>query len=161
MQYALSKPRVSTWFEYPETNQLKPMAMLHTQHTSRENFQTSINAQHSPYTSYCMWVTQCIWVIFWLLLCSLWGTHWGRRNSWVFSMVAIIIRHILCEVCAEVEKNRSTMCCSIYCLELCCSMYCFCQLCCSMYCLFVNVYCTTATECLPNHSSIYIIYIET
>ena len=47
------------------------------------------------------------------------------------------------------------MCCSVYCFELCCSMYCFCRLCCSIYCLFINVYYTTATGCLPNCSYIY------
>jgi hypothetical protein len=48
------------------------------------------------------------------------------------------------------------LCCSTYCFcRLCCSMYCFCRLCCSMYCLRVNVYCTTATACQPNCSSIY------
>jgi len=31
-------------------------------------------------------------------------------------------------------------------------MYYFCQLYFSMYCLFLNVYCTTATGCLPNCS---------
>ena len=40
----------------------------------------------------------------------------------------------------------------LFCCYLCCSMYCFFRLCCSMYCLFVNVYCTTATGCLPNCS---------
>ena len=30
-------------------------------------------------------------------------------------------------------------------------LFCY-YLCCSMYCLCVNVYCTTATECLPNCS---------
>ena len=39
-------------------------------------------------------------------------------------------------------------------LKLNCFVLCivFCQLFCSMYCLFVNVYCTTATGCLPNCS---------
>jgi hypothetical protein len=31
------------------------------------------------------------------------------------------------------------------------------SVCCSVYCLCVNVYCTTATGCQPNYSSIYII----
>jgi hypothetical protein len=42
--------------------------------------------------------------------------------------------------------------------EFCCSMYCLCRLCCSMYCLCVNVYCTTATRCQPNCSSIFDIH---
>jgi len=41
-------------------------------------------------------------VTFWLLLCSLWGMHWGRRNSWVSITVAIFIGRIFCEVYTKV-----------------------------------------------------------
>ena len=37
--------------------------------------------------------------------CSLWGTCWCRKNSWVLGTVTIINKSVLCEACIEAEET--------------------------------------------------------
>ena len=63
-----------------------------------------------------------------------------------YKLVVIVL---FCRYCAVLSLFMLFCC---YCLVLFLFvLFCY-YLCCSMYCLCVNVYCTTATGCLPNCS---------